>query len=159
MSIVVVGVNHRTAPIELLERLAISEEELPKALHQLDTYEHILEGVVLSTCNRVEVYAVVTKFHAGTQDVKNFISEFRHVAPEDFVDLAYTYHDEGAMKQLLRVASGIDSLIVGESEILGQVRRAFQAAREEGTVHRVLGAASRYAMRVGKRSRAETAIS
>ena len=158
MSIVVVGVNHRTAPIELLERLAISEEQLPKALHQLDTYDHILEGVILSTCNRVEVYASVSKFHAGTQDVKNFISEFCHVAPEDFADLAYTYHDEGAMKQLLRVASGIDSLVVGESEILGQVRRAFQSARDEGTLHRVLEAAARYAMQVGKRARAETAI-
>ena len=158
MSIVVVGVNHRTAPIELLERLAISEEQLPKALHQLDTYDHILEGAILSTCNRVEIYASVSKFHAGTQDVKNFMSEFCHVAPEDFADLAYTYHDEGAMKQLLRVASGIDSLVVGESEILGQVRRAFQAARDEGTVHRVLGAAARYALRVGKRARAETAI-
>src|SRR3712207_575858 len=123
MSIVVVGVNHRTAPIELLERLAISPEELPKALHQLDTFEHVLEGAILSTCNRVEVYAVVSKFHAGTQDVKNFMAEFCHVAPEDFVDLAYTYHDEGAIKQLFRVASGIDSMVVGESEILGQVRR------------------------------------
>ena len=158
MSLVVVGVNHRTAPIELLERLAVSDEELPKALHQLDTFEHVLEGAILSTCNRVEVYAVVSKFHGGIQDVKNFIAEFRHVAPEDFADLAYTYHDEAAAKQLLRVASGIDSMVVGESEILGQVRRAFEAAREEGTLHRVLGAASRYALRVGKRARTETAI-
>ena len=159
MPIVVVGVNYRTAPIDLLERLAISEEEMPKALHQLDTCDHVLEGVIVSTCNRVEVYAAVSKFHAGTQDVKNFISEFRHVAPEDFADIAYTYHDEGAIKQLLRVASGIDSMVVGESEILGQVRRAFESAREEGTSRRVLGAACRSAMRVGKRARTETAIS
>src|SRR5688500_14747499 len=145
MSLVVVGVNHRTAPIELLERLAVSDEELPKALHQLDTYEHVLEGAILSTCNRVEVYAVVSKFHAGIQDVKNFLAEFRHVAPEDFADLAYSYHDDAAIKQLLRVSSGIDSMVVGESEILGQVRRAFDTAREEGTLHRVLGAAGRYA--------------
>ncbi|HWL64421.1 MAG TPA: glutamyl-tRNA reductase [Actinomycetota bacterium] len=158
MSIVVVGVNHRTAPIELLERLSISQEKLTKALHQLDNCEHVLEGAILSTCNRVEVYAVVSRFHGGAQDLKNFLSEFCHVPPEDFTDRAYTYHDEGALKHLFRVAAGIDSMVVGESEILGQVRRAFQIAQEEGMVHRVLGAAGRRAQRVGKRARTETAI-
>ena len=158
MSIVVVGVNHRTAPIELLERLSIAEEMLPKALSQLNNYEHVLEGAILSTCNRVEVYASVSKFHGGAQDLKNFLAEFCHVAPEDFSDHAYTYHDDSAVKHLFRVASGIDSMVVGESEILGQVRRAFQAALEEGILHRVLGAAARQAYRVGKRARTETAI-
>ena len=86
MPLVVVGLNHKTAPIELLEQLAISEEMLPKALHQLGTYEHVLEGAILSTCNRIEVYAVVSKFHGGAQDVRNFLAEFCHIAPEDFVD-------------------------------------------------------------------------
>lgn len=158
MSVVVVGLNHKTAPVGLLERLTISEERLPKALHQLATYEHILEGVVLSTCNRVEVYAAVSKFHGGAQDVRNFLSEFCHVAPEDFTDHLYSYHDEAALRHLFRVASGIDSMVVGESEILGQVRRAFQAASEEATVQRVLGAAFRKALRVGKRVRTETYI-
>lgn len=158
MPVVVVGINHRTAPIDLLERLSISEEELPKALHQLGTYEHILEGAVLSTCNRVEVYASVSKFHGGAQDLKNFLAEFCHVAPEDFVDLAYTYHDEAAVRHLFRVASGLDSMVLGESEILGQVKRAFRIAMDEGMVHRVLGTASRSAIRVGKRARTETAI-
>jgi glutamyl-tRNA reductase len=158
MAVVVVGINHRTAPIELLERLSISEEELPKALHQLGTYEHILEGAVLSTCNRVEVYASVSKFHGGAQDLKNFLAEFCHVAPEDFVDHVYTYHDEAAVRQLFRVASGVDSMVLGESEVLGQVKRAFRTATDEGIVHRVLGTASRSAVRVGKRARTETAI-
>jgi glutamyl-tRNA reductase len=158
MSIVVVGVNHRTAPIELLERLSISDEKLPKALLQLGNYEHVLEGAILSTCNRVEVYAVVSKFHGGAQDLKNFLAEFCHVAPEEFSDQAYTYHDEAALRHLFRVASGTDSMVVGESEILGQVRRAFQAALDEGTLHRVLGAAARQAYRVGKRARTETSI-
>ncbi len=158
MPIVVVGVNHRTAPIALLERLAIADDDLPKALDHLDNYEHVLEGAVLSTCNRVEVYAVVSKFHAGVQDVKNFLSEFCHVAPEDFVDDAYSYHDEAAVKQLFRVASGIDSMVLGESEILGQVRRAFQTAIDEGVANRVLSTAHRSALRVGKRARSETAI-
>ena len=158
MSLVVVGLNHKTAPIELLEQLSISEEMLPKALHQLGTYEHVLEGAILSTCNRIEVYAVVSKFHGGAQDVRNFLAEFCHIAPEDFVDRLYTYHDEGAVRHLFRVAAGIDSMVIGESEILGQVRRAFQAASVEGMVQRKLNYALRQALRVGKRSRSETAI-
>lgn len=155
---VVVGLNHKTAPIALLERLAINSDDLPKALHQLDGYEHVLEGVVLSTCNRIEVYAVVSKFHGGAQDIRNFFAEFCHVAPEDFNDHLYTYHDEGAIRHLFRVAAGIDSMIVGESEILGQVRRSYQLAQDEGVLHRVLGAAFRQALRVGKRARTETAV-
>ncbi len=158
MSIVVVGVNHRTAPIELLERLSIAEENLPKALHQLATYEHVLEGAILSTCNRVEGYAVVSKFHGGAQDLKNFLAEFCHLAPEDFTDHLYTYHDDGAIRHLLRVTAGVDSMVIGESEILGQVRRAFQVAGEEGLMGRVLATAARNAPRVGKRGRTETAI-
>ena len=158
MSLVVVGVNHNTAPVDLLERLAISDEHMPKALHQLVTYEHLLEGVVLSTCNRVEVYAAVTKFHGGAQDLRNFLAEFCHVAPEDFVDRIYTYHDDAALRHLFKVAAGIDSMVLGESEILGQVRRAFQAAVEEGSAQRALTTAFRKALRVGKRARTETAI-
>ena len=158
MSIVVVGLNHRTAPVDLLERLSISEERLGKALHQLATYEHVLEGAILSTCNRIEAYAVVSKFHGGAQDLRNFFAEFCHVAPEDFSDDLYTYHDENALRHLFRVAAGIDSMVVGESEILGQVRRAYQRAADEGMVHRVLGAAFRQALRVGKRARTETSI-
>jgi glutamyl-tRNA reductase len=158
MSLVVVGLNHRTAPISLLERLAINDEGIPKALHQLATTGHVLEAVILSTCNRIEVYAAVSKFHAGAQDVRNFLSEFCHVAPEDFADHLYTYHDEGAVRHLFRVAAGIDSMVIGESEILGQVRRAYQSASDEGMVQRVLGSAFRSALRVGKRSRSETDI-
>ncbi len=158
MSIVVVGLNHKTAPVDVLERLSISDERLPKALHQLATYEHVLEGALLSTCNRIEAYAVVSKFHGGAQDLRNFFSEFCHIAPEDFSDHLYTYHDEGALRHLFRVAAGIDSMVVGESEILGQVRRAYQQAADEGMIHRVLGAAFRQTLRVGKRARTETAI-
>lgn len=158
MSVVVVGLNHNSAPVDLLERLAIPEDELPKALHQLLTYEHILEGAVLSTCNRIEVYACVSKFHGGAQDLRNFLAEFRHVAPEDFSDRLYTYHDDAAIRHLFRVSAGIDSMVVGESEILGQVRRAFAAASEEGATQRVLGSGFRKALRAGKRARTETSI-
>ncbi len=158
MPIVVAGLNHKAAPISLLERLTVTEEMLPKALHQIGDYEHVLEAVVLSTCNRVEVYAAVSKFHGGAQDLRSFFSEFCHVAPEDFADHLYTYYDEAAVRHLFRVAAGIDSMVVGESEILGQVRRAFQLATREGTAKRVLGAAFRHALHAGKCARAETAI-
>ncbi|HVM35303.1 MAG TPA: glutamyl-tRNA reductase [Actinomycetota bacterium] len=158
LAVVVVGLNHKTAPIAVLERLAIGDERLPKALHQLGTYEHVLEGAVLSTCNRIEVYAAVTKFHGGAQDLRNFLAEFCHVAPEDFVDHLYTYHDDSAVRHLFRVASGIDSLVVGEGEILGQVRRSYQIASAEGMTGRLLGTAFRRALRVGKRARTETSI-
>ncbi|HEX2051908.1 MAG TPA: glutamyl-tRNA reductase, partial [Actinomycetota bacterium] len=158
MRIVVVGLNHKTAPVALLERLAIADDRLPKALHQLDGCEHVLEAAVLSTCNRVEVYAVVTKFHGGAQDLRNFLSEFCHVAPEELVDHLYTYDDDAAVHHLFRVAAGVDSLVVGESEILGQVRRAFDVARDEGAAGRMLGAAFRSALRTGRRARAETGI-
>jgi len=82
MSIVVVGLNHKTAPVDLLERLSISEERLGKALHQLATYEHVLEGAILSTCNRIEAYAVVSKFHGGAQDLRNFFAEIPHSLDE-----------------------------------------------------------------------------
>lgn len=158
MPLVAVGLNHRTAPIAVLERLSISEEMLPKALHQLATYEHVVEGAILSTCNRIEVYALVSKFHGGVQDLRNLLSEFCHVAPEDFSDHLYTYHEDGAVLHLFRVASGIDSMVIGESEILGQLRRSYQAGIDEGTVQRTLGRALRHALHAGKRARSETAI-
>jgi glutamyl-tRNA reductase len=158
MSLVVVGLNHKTAPIALLERLAIPEERLGKALQQLTGYEHVAEGAVLSTCNRIEVYAAVTKFHGGAQNLRNFLAEFCHIAPEDFADHLYTYHDEGAVRHLFRVAGGIDSMVVGESEILGQVRRAHKFAVDENSVGPLLGMVFRRALRVGKRARSETAI-
>ena len=159
MSVVVVGLNHKTSPVSLLERLAVPEERQPKALHELINGEHVAEAVMLSTCNRVEVYASVTKFHPGAQEMRNFFSEFCHVAPEDFNDHLYTYFDEGAIAHLFRVAAGVDSLVVGETEILGQVRRAVALAEEEDCVGRNLRRAFSQALTVGKRARSETAIS
>ncbi|MBA2272406.1 MAG: glutamyl-tRNA reductase [Actinobacteria bacterium] len=158
MPVVLVGLNYKTAPLDLLERLFIPQERLPKALGHLATLDHVIEGVVISTCNRVEVYGAVTKFHGGVQDLRNFLAEFCHVAVEDFADHLYTYHDEAAVRHLLRVATGIDSMVVGESEILGQIRRSFSAAEQEGSAQRILGAAFRQALRAGKRARTETSI-
>lgn len=157
-SLIVVGISHKTAPVSLLERFSVPEDELLKALDQLTACPHVVEGAILSTCNRTEVYAVVSKFHAGVQDVRTFVSEFFHAAPEDFAHHLYDFHDDAAARHLLFVATGLESLVVGESEILGQVRRAGQQASDAGVAGTTLRALFGAAVRAGKRARAETAI-
>ena len=157
-ALVVVGVSHKTAPVSLLERFAIGDDDLPKALDQVATLPHVIESAILSTCNRTEIYALVSKFHGGVQDVRNFLAEFCHVAPEDFADHLYDFHDDAAARHLFSVAAGVESLVVGESEILGQVRRAGRRAAEAGAAGRRLGGLFEAAGRAGKRARAETSI-
>ena len=158
MSVVVVGLNHRTVPLELLERVNVSPTRLPKVLGDLASREHVGEVVVLSTCHRTEVYAVAEGYHGAVQDIRNAFSEMAFIAPEDFSDHMYTYFDEGAVNHLFSVAAGVDSVVLGESEILGQVRQAWQSAQEEGTTGPRLAALFRHALVVGKRARTETAI-
>ena len=158
MSVVVVGLNHRTVPLELLERMNVSPARLPKVLGDLAGREHISEVVVLSTCHRTEVYAVAERYHGAVQDIRNAFSEMAFIPPEDFSDHLYTYSDEGAVNHLFSVAAGLDSVVLGESEILGQVRQAWQSAHEEGAAGPKLAALFRHALVAGKRARTETAI-
>ena len=158
MSLVVVGLNHRTVPVELLERLAIAPAALPKALESLGRCEHLAEVVLLSTCNRTEVYANATLFHPAMQDVRDFLSDVSGVDPDEFSDLLYAYHDDAAVAHLFGVAAGLDSMIIGEGEILGQVREAWQAAEREEASGPLLSRTFRHAIEVGKRARTETAI-
>jgi glutamyl-tRNA reductase len=158
MSLVVVGLNHRTVPVELLERMAVAPADLPKALQSLGRCEHLAEVVLLSTCNRTEVYAHATLFHPAMQDVRDFLSDVSGVDPDEFSDLLYTYHDDAAVAHLFGVAAGLDSMIIGEGEILGQVREAWQAAEREGASGPLLSRTFRHAIEVGKRARTETAI-
>jgi len=158
VSVVVVGLNHRTVPLELLERVNVSPARLPKVLGDLASREHVGEVVVLSTCHRTEVYAVAERYHGAVQDIRNAFSEMAFIAPEDFSDHLYTYFDEGAVNHLFSVAAGVDSVVLGESEILGQVRHAWQSAQEEGATGPRLAALFRHALVVGKRVRTETAI-
>ena len=158
MSVVVVGLNHRTVPLELLERMNVSPARLPKVLGDLAGREHISEVVVLSTCHRTEVYAVAERYHGAVQDIRNAFSELAFIPPEDFSDHLYTYFDEGAINHLFSVAAGLDSVVLGESEILGQVRQAWQSAHEEGAAGSRLGDLFRHAVVAGKRARTETAI-
>jgi glutamyl-tRNA reductase len=159
MSLLVVGCNHRSADLALLERLAVPAEELPKALGSLLGLEHVLEAVVLSTCNRVEVYAHVTRFHPGLQQIRGWLAERGDIHPQDLDTLQYSYHDDRAAAHLFSVASGIDSMVVGERQIAVQVKQAMEAARAEGSARRVLQRLFRQAVRVGRRVRRETEVS
>jgi glutamyl-tRNA reductase len=158
MSLVVVGLNHRTVPIGLLERMAVPPEGLPKALQSLAGAEHLAEAVLLSTCNRTEIYAHATLFHPAMQEVRDFLADASGVDPDEFSDLLYTYHDDAAVAHLFGVAAGLDSMIIGEGEILGQVREAWNAAVRESVTGPVLSRTFRHAIEVGKRARTETAI-
>ncbi len=158
MSVIVVGMNHRTAPVELLERVAVPPSGLVKALHALRVREHLAEIVLLSTCNRTEVYSRTTLFHPAVQDVRDFLAAHASLDPDELGEHLYTYHDDAAVAHLFGVSAGVDSMIVGEGEILGQVREAWRAAEHEGTAGQVLSRIFRHAVEVGKRSRTETEI-
>ncbi|CAN5365368.1 glutamyl-tRNA reductase [soil metagenome] len=158
MSLLVVGLSHRSAPVPLLERASIGPDDVPKALHELLRSEHIAEVLVLSTCNRIEIYADVERFHGGVNDVSALLA--RH-AGLDVVDLGahlYVHYEDAAVRHLFAVASGLDSMVVGESQVLGQVRLAYAIARAEAAVGRVLHELCQQALRVGKRVHADTGI-
>ena len=158
MSVVVIGLNHRTAPLELLERTTVDAAKLPKLLHDLQGRAHLSEAVVLSTCNRIEVYAVAERFHGGFQDVRDFLSELAMLAPEDLGDHLYVHHDDAAVAHLFSVAAGLDSAVLGESEILGQVADAWEQAHREGAAGATLNLLFRHAVEVGKRVRTDTRL-
>lgn len=158
MSVVVVGLNHRTVPLALLEPMAVRPAGLPKALHELSQIEDLHEVVVVSTCMRTELYAVASRYHAGIAELRAFLSTWSGLPPEDWSDHAYTYHDEAAVRHLFRVAAGLDSAVLGEGEILRQVRASWEAAHREGVDGPVLSVLFRLAAEAGKRVRTETAI-
>jgi glutamyl-tRNA reductase len=158
VSVLVVGLNHRTVPLDVLERMTVSDAHLPKALADLTGLANVSEAVVLSTCMRTEIYVVAERFHAAMADVREFLARLGFTAPEDFSDHLYSFYEEGAVRHLFRVACGLDSAVLGESEILGQVRDAWQQARAERAAGPVLGALFRHAVEVGKRARSDTAI-
>lgn len=158
MSLVVIGLNHRTVPLDLLERMTIDDSRLPKALHDVASREFVSEAVVLSTCNRTEIYVVAERFHPAYHDIRNFLSEIAYLPPEEFSDHLYVHYDDDAVQHLFAVAAGLDSAVVGEAEILGQVRHAWERARDEGTCGSALNMVFRHAVEVGKRARSETGI-
>jgi glutamyl-tRNA reductase len=154
----VVGANFRSAPLELLERLSVDPERRPKALAGLCDLEYVHEAVVVSTCNRVEVYTAVSRFHGAAGDVRRFLADLHGLALGEFTHHLYDYYEERAVQHLFAVAAGVDSMVVGEAQILGQVREAFLAAQAERTVGPVLSALFARAIKVGRRARSETGI-
>ena len=159
MSIVVIGVNHRTGPLSVLERLTIAPKDIAKAVVGLAARDNLREVAVLSTCNRTEVYAVAERFHGAYADIRDFMCELGTLRPDELHPHLYSQHDEAAAEHLFEVAAGLDSAVLGESEILGQVRTAWQVAKDEGGVRSTLDLLFRHALSVGKRARSETSIS
>ena len=158
MSFVVVGLNHRHASLDQLERLAVSPEQAPKALLWLTQRSHISEAVVLSTCNRVEVYARVHRFHGGISDIRQFFCEWAGFAPEELSDLTYEYHDERAAAHLFTVTCGLDSVVVGEQQVARQVKQAYLDAEREGACGANLGGVFQRALRVARQVRTLTQV-
>jgi glutamyl-tRNA reductase len=158
VSVVVIGLNHRTVPLELLERTTVAADALPKALHDLMSRPNVDEAVLLSTCNRTEVYAVAERFHGAFQDIRDFLCDVAGMAPEQLQPHLYSQHDAAAAAHLFSVAAGLESAVLGESEILGQVRTAWATAQAEGAARSALNLLFRHALEVGKRARTETAI-
>jgi glutamyl-tRNA reductase len=158
VSVVVVGLNHRTVPLSVLESMAVPEARLPKALHELAASEHLGEVVLVSTCQRTEIYAVARRYHPAVGDMRNFLATWSGRPPEAFSSHIYEYHEDMAVGHLFKVAAGLDSAVLGEGEILGQLGDAWAVAHEERTAGPVLSILFRHAAEVGKRVRSETAI-
>ncbi|MBA3255956.1 MAG: glutamyl-tRNA reductase [Pyrinomonadaceae bacterium] len=160
MSIVLVGVNHKTAPVEVRELLAFSEEACAEGLRALVDGEVVSEGLIVSTCNRVEVLTATTseQIKQSRERITNFLSQSRSLPHDLFRDHSYSHIDDQAVRHIFRVASSLDSMVVGEPQVLGQVRQAYSIALEAGTAGRVLNRLIHQAFRVAKRVRTETGI-
>ena len=158
MHILVIGVNYKTAPVEIRERLTFNETDLGEAIKKLNTKKSILENIILSTCNRTEIYAVVDQLHTGRYYIKEFLSEWFGIEQEEFSPFLYYYEEDGAIEHLLKVPCGLTSMILGETQILGQVRTAFLQAQECETTGTVFNHLFKQAITVAKRGHSETEI-
>jgi len=158
MSVLTVGLSHRSAPVALLERAAVSGDALGKLLRDVFQAEPVAGTFVVSTCNRVEIYAEVDKFHAGLSGISDLLARHSGIPLTELTPHLYVHYEDRAVQHLLAVASGLDSMVVGETQILGQVRQALALAREQGTLGRVLDDLGALALRAAKRAHAETGI-
>jgi glutamyl-tRNA reductase len=158
LSVVVVGIEHDQVPLDLLERVAIGDAELAKVLGTLRDQANLQESVVLSTCLRTEVYAVVDRFHDAVHEIEEILAEKAGLAPSSLEEKATIWFDDDVATHLFSVASGLESAVLGEGEVLGQVRRAWERAQDERVSGPVLAELFRHAVQAGKRVRSETAI-
>jgi glutamyl-tRNA reductase len=158
MSLLVIGLSHRTAPIPLLEQVALQPERIGKLIGDAVGTEHVAEAIAVATCNRLEIYADVSRFHGALADLSELISRHTGVPAEELAEHYYVYYDNRAVQHLFNVACGLDSMVVGEPQVLGQLRGALAAGQSEGTAGRVLNDLAQTALRVGKRAHSETGL-
>src|SRR5690349_1518950 len=158
MSLLAVGVSHQTAPVSLLEQFAMDRDDTVKALHELVENDHVSEAVVLATCNRVEVFAEVERFHGGVAEISRVLARQAGASVEKLSPYVTVHYEDQAVAHLFTVAAGLDSMVVGETQVLGQLRAAYALAQDEGTVGRALHPVAQRALRVGKRVHSETGI-
>ncbi len=158
MSVLVVGISHKSAPVEVLERLALDPDATVKLIADVFAGEHVTEATAIVTCNRLEVYAEVDRFHGSVEDLSGLLVSRAEQSTEALLPHLYVHYDEGAVSHLFQVAAGLDSMVVGEGQILGQTRDALRTGQEHGTVGPALNTLFQQALRVGKRAHAETDI-
>ncbi|MEU7002822.1 glutamyl-tRNA reductase [Nonomuraea sp. NPDC046570] len=158
MSVLAIGLSHRSAPVALLERVSVTGDALVKLLHDVRTEVCVAEVMVVSTCNRVEVYAAVDRFHGAVTAISRLLGVHSGVPVEELTPHLYVHYEDRAVEHLFSVASGLDSMVVGEGQILGQVRQSLRLAQDEGVLGATLNELAQQALRVGKRAHAETGI-
>lgn len=158
MHILVIGLNYKTAPVEIRERLTFNESDLVDAIKKLNVKKSILENIILSTCNRTEIYAVVDQLHTGRYYIKEFLSEWFGLEQPEFSPYLFVYEEDGAVEHLFNVTCGLHSMVLGETQILGQVRSSFMLAQEQNTTGTVFNHLFKQAVTVAKRGHSETDI-
>jgi glutamyl-tRNA reductase len=158
MSVLIVGMSHKSAPIELLERASLDTDAAVKLSHRALETSSVTEAAVISTCNRVEIYVEAERFHGAVEEVSRLLAEHAGLDRSQLAQHVYVHYDDAAVAHVFAVAAGLDSMILGESQILGQVREALHSAQAEATVGPALNALFQQALRIGKRGHAETGI-
>lgn len=158
MNLIVLGVNHKSAPVEIREKLAFSEKHIEESFDVLRNYPELKEKVILSTCNRVEIYARVANTDEGVKKLKDFIYKYHRINDGELENFFYTYFSEEAVEHLFKVSSSLDSMVVGEPQILGQVKDAYIFAKERRATGMILNQLFEKAFSVAKKVRSETGI-
>jgi glutamyl-tRNA reductase len=158
MHLLVIGLNYKTAPVEIRERLTFNESDLEDAIKKLNAKKSILENIILSTCNRTEIYAVVDQLHTGRYYIKEFLSEWFGIEQAEFSPYLFVYEEDGAVEHLFNVTCGLHSMVLGETQILGQVRTSFLLAQENMTTGTVFNHLFKQAITLAKRGHSETEI-
>ncbi len=158
MSVLVVGISHNSAPVSLLEQVALDHDGVQKLIADAASCEHVSEATVIATCNRLEIYTEVDRFHGSIEQISRLLVDRAGESTEAMLPHLYVHYDDGAISHLFQVAAGLDSMAIGEGQILGQTREALRRGQELGTVGSSLNLLFQQALRVGKRTRAETGI-